>query len=50
VAVQLGFPPENSAPLGDNVVTVRQRQAFDDPDHTSADEVLQAVESAWVRR
>ncbi len=49
VAIQLGYPPENSGALGDNVTFVRQRRPFDEPGHTTPDEVMRALEAAWVK-
>ncbi len=46
VAVHLGYPPENSGPLGDNVTLVRQRVPFSEPAETSPEEVAEAVVSA----
>lgn len=48
VAVQLGYPPENSGPLGDNVAVVRQRVPFDDPARTSPAEVVAALDALGV--
>lgn len=48
IAVQLGYPPETSGALGDNVTFVRQRVPFDEPAHTSPDEVIAALDGAGV--
>ena len=48
VAIHLGYPPEVSAALGDNVALVRQRRPLDDPALTSPEEVLDAVDRMQV--
>jgi hypothetical protein len=50
VAIHIGFPPEVSGALGDNVALVRQRRPMDDPALTSPDEVWDAVERMQVTR
>jgi ADP-heptose:LPS heptosyltransferase len=49
VAIHLGYPPEATGALGDNVALVRQRRPGDDPALVSPDAVWQAVERMQVR-
>jgi glycosyl transferase family 9 (putative heptosyltransferase) len=48
VAIHLGYPPEATGALGDNVALVRQRRAVDDPALVSPDAVWDAVQRLQV--
>jgi len=50
VAVHLGYPPEVSGALGDNVALVRQHHPLDDPALTTPDDVWDAIERLDVLR
>jgi ADP-heptose:LPS heptosyltransferase len=50
VAIHLGYPPEATGALGDNVTLVRQRRPSDDPALISPDEVWDALEPMPVGR
>jgi len=45
VSIHLGYPPECTRALGDNVAIVPQRKAFDNPANTSPEEVFEAVKA-----
>ena len=48
VAIHLGYPPEVSGAVGDNVALVRQRRPLDDPALTTPDDVWDAVQRLEV--
>lgn len=50
VSIHLGYPPEATGALGDNVTLVRQRRLGDDPALITPDEVWDAVERVPVTR